>query len=428
MSDVTTVKREKVKPGIWRRKNSKGAWVYEITFRDSMGTQRRQTVPGGMREAQTALASVQARMGRGERVAPAPRLTFGQAAEAWLEAKSPGLAEKTLRGYRYALDVHLLPQFGRDRMDRIDVTAVAHFVARMSTCAYRREVERREGRATQASEGYAVETIKIVMTPLSRTFAYAKRNLGFAGENAVTALELDERPGYGRRPSRPVTLNRAELDRLIDHAHSPWREIIATAAALGTRAGETLGLPWRDVDFETGNITISQQATERRELARVKTAHSARTIEAPTWLMAMFAKIKLQSQFTSPDDLVFCTRTGQPHGRGNLLTRGLYPALDRADLKRSTFHALRHTHASLWIKDGGDVVTLSKRLGHSTPHVTMTTYAHVIEEANDDVVRRARVDGMYADSMMAALMAAAEQGPDSTGRTGVTNLVHRDAS
>src|SRR5437868_2675285 len=122
MSNVTTtVTREKVKPGIWRRKNRKGEWVYEITFRDSAGTQRRQTVPGGMRAAQTALASVQARMGRGERVAPAPRLTFGQAAEAWFEDKAPALADKTRRCYRYALDVHLLPQFGRERMDRIDV-------------------------------------------------------------------------------------------------------------------------------------------------------------------------------------------------------------------------------------------------------------------------------------------------------------------
>jgi hypothetical protein len=40
--------REKVKPGIWRRKNAKGRWVYEVTFRDSEGKQRRQVVPGGL--------------------------------------------------------------------------------------------------------------------------------------------------------------------------------------------------------------------------------------------------------------------------------------------------------------------------------------------------------------------------------------------
>lgn len=59
-----------------------------------------------------------------------------------------------------------------------------------------------------------------------------------------------------------------------------------------------------------------------------------------------------------------------------------------------------------WIKDGGDVVTLSKRLGHSTPQVTMTTYADEIEEANDSAARKARVDALFGATEMAALMAA----------------------
>lgn len=407
------VSREKVKPGIWRRKNAKGQLVYEITYRDSDGRQRRQTVAGGVREAQTALADVKARMGRGQRVAPAPRLLFADAADAWFEEKSPALADKTIQAYRYALDVHLLPMFGRERLDRIDVSVVSKFVARMATASYRAEVESRlaankphSGRRAAPTEGYSVETIKLTLTPMSRTFAYAKRNLGFAGENPVMALDIDERPGYRQRKEPPRTLTRAELDRLIAHARSPWREIIATAAALGTRAGETLGLRWQDIDFAAGKVTIEQQANDRRKLAQVKTASSRRSIEAPDWLMAMFASLKLAAHENEPGDLVFATRTGKPHGRGNLLGRGLYPALDAAGLERTTFHALRHTHASLWIKDGGDVVTLSRRLGHTSPQITMTTYAHVIEEASDDAVRRARVDAMYAGSSMAAAMAA----------------------
>ena len=87
---------------------------------------------------------------------------------------------------------------------------------------------------------------------------------------------------------------------------------------------------------------------------------------------------------------MFCTATGSPHSHGNVLARGLYPALDRAGLPRTTFHSLRHTHASLWIKDGGDVITLSKRLGHANPQITMSVYADGIEEAADHSIRRAR--------------------------------------
>lgn len=44
-----------------------------------------------------------------------------------------------------------------------------------------------------------------------------------------------------------------------------------------------------------------------------------------------------------------------------------------------TFHALRHTHASQLIDAGVDVVTISKRLGHSKPGVTLNTYAHLFK-------------------------------------------------
>jgi hypothetical protein len=52
---------------------AKNRWRYEIVYRASDGDQRRQTVEGGLREAETALADVKARMGRGEKVAPTRR-------------------------------------------------------------------------------------------------------------------------------------------------------------------------------------------------------------------------------------------------------------------------------------------------------------------------------------------------------------------
>jgi integrase len=47
-----------------------------------------------------------------------------------------------------------------------------------------------------------------------------------------------------------------------------------------------------------------------------------------------------------------------------------------------TFHALRHTHASQLIGAGIDVVTISRRLGHAKPDITLRVYAHLF--AKDD--------------------------------------------
>ena len=45
-----------------------------------------------------------------------------------------------------------------------------------------------------------------------------------------------------------------------------------------------------------------------------------------------------------------------------------------------TFHNLRHTHASQLIDAGVDIVTISKRLGHAKPDITLRIYAHLFQK------------------------------------------------
>ena len=45
-----------------------------------------------------------------------------------------------------------------------------------------------------------------------------------------------------------------------------------------------------------------------------------------------------------------------------------------------TFHALRHTHASQLIDAGVDIVTISRRLGHAKPDITLRIYAHLFQK------------------------------------------------
>ena len=48
-----------------------------------------------------------------------------------------------------------------------------------------------------------------------------------------------------------------------------------------------------------------------------------------------------------------------------------------------TFHALRHTHASMLIDAGLDVVRISKRLGHADPSITLRVYSHLFQKRDD---------------------------------------------
>ncbi|MFS3929480.1 tyrosine-type recombinase/integrase [Priestia flexa] len=49
------------------------------------------------------------------------------------------------------------------------------------------------------------------------------------------------------------------------------------------------------------------------------------------------------------------------------------------------FHDLRHTHASILLSEGVDVVRVSARLGHANPKITLETYAHLIPNADNEV-------------------------------------------
>ena len=52
-------------------------------------------------------------------------------------------------------------------------------------------------------------------------------------------------------------------------------------------------------------------------------------------------------------------------------------------LPKVTLHALRHSHASALIAAGTDPVTVSRRLGHGSPTVTMSIYAHLFDRGDD---------------------------------------------
>jgi integrase len=50
---------------------------------------------------------------------------------------------------------------------------------------------------------------------------------------------------------------------------------------------------------------------------------------------------------------------------------------------------MRHCHASALIKAGLDVVSVSRRLGHSSPVITLKVYAHLFGDSGDGAAAEA---------------------------------------
>jgi len=241
-------------------------------------------------------------------------------------------------------------------------------------------------------------TIRGNLTVAGRIFDFARRRLGWAGQNPVRLLDRSERPRSDQRERR--VLGREELERLIGAADDRYCALFAFAAGTGARLGETLGLKWRSLDLERSTASITHQLDRQGRHVELKTARSRRTVELPASLVSLLRARKLEAPYSGNDDYVFAARQGGPLEHRNVGGRALSRAVERAGLEGEgqaapTFHALRHGFASAWIASGGDLVELSAHLGHRDPSITASTYSHEFEKVARTDARRARLDGMF---------------------------------
>lgn len=68
------------------------------------------------------------------------------------------------------------------------------------------------------------------------------------------------------------------------------------------------------------------------------------------------------------------------------IQRAFNIAIKKSNVPAIRIHDLRHSHASLLIANGADIVAVSKRLGHSDINMTLKIYTHLIERKNIELV------------------------------------------
>ncbi|MGH8472575.1 MAG: tyrosine-type recombinase/integrase [Gammaproteobacteria bacterium] len=196
-------------------------------------------------------------------------------------------------------------------------------------------------------------------------------------------------PGSSRRSHDLVEANiftPIEARALLDACDARWRMIVMTAVMSGLREGELLGLRWGDIDWNARQIYVRQQYTGGR-FSEVKTKASRRRVDLSGELVAGLRRWRLECP-PGTHDLVFPNTVGRPDNPGTLLTRGFYPALRRAGLRKIRFHDLRHTFASLLIANGEHPKRIQALMGHSSINVTMDVYGHLMPEGGGEVADR----------------------------------------
>ena len=159
------------------------------------------------------------------------------------------------------------------------------------------------------------------------------------------------------------------------------------------RRGELLALRWEDIDLKHATLKVERSLEETAAGLRFKgpkTAHGRRTITLPASAIDVLGthrrqqlelRMALGQGRPERSALVFSTIEGAPLSPDNLSRDWRRVTLAKG-LPRVKFHSLRHSHASALIASGLDVLTVSRRLGHGSPTVTLTTYAHLFSKTD----------------------------------------------
>lgn len=155
----------------------------------------------------------------------------------------------------------------------------------------------------------------------------------------------------------------------------------------GVRRGEALALTWKDL---RGNIvriskTLGYAAVNGGyTITSPKNTHSDREIVLPENLLAILEQLKNNYKNYKPDNFIFGNDTPLPP---ETIRRKLKSYCLKAGVKVIRLHDFRHSHASLLISKGHDIVTIARRLGHADIEMTLNRYAHLMPNKQNELIK-----------------------------------------
>ena len=368
------------------RERSPGHWAIVIDARDpATGKRKRRwhSFKGTKREAQVECARLIASVGQGTYVEQS-KMTVAEFVRGrvtqWETAGN--ITPRTAQRYRQLVENQIVPHIGTKPLQKVSRLDVEAWHAAL-----------RNGGLAARTIGHAHRVLGAALSDAERDGAVVKNVCKLQKAPKVPENEMvivQDVPGF-------VALLRAVAGRLYAPA--------IVALFTGMRLGEVLALREGRVDLDKGVIEVREALEETKTYGvRFKTAKTKagrRNITLPTIAVEALrdhrkhlleTRLLLGQGRLAPDDLLFANLDGRPL-RPSAVSSDWGDLAERIGIPDITFHALRHTHASQLIAGNVDIVTISKRLGHARPSVTLAIYAHMFH--TDDSKAAAAINAAF---------------------------------
>ena len=293
-----------------------------------------------------------------------PDMPFGEWIDFWYKYfSSSKLRPTTQATYENRIYGHIIPSIGKIPISKLTQNDLQQFYAKLKRTGRKVNVELK---GTGVSDRMVRSCHALCRSSLEKAVEE-----GLITRNPAIGCKLPP-----KKNGEMKVLTQNEIVRLLNQAYDEgYYEMFLLELTTGMHRGEILGLKWRDLNLETGELNIKRQLTTKG-ISVPKTKSSIRTILLPPDMLELLREMKKTAKY----DWIFPSpvKEGEPRNP-TAITKRFRIMLERAHCKHVRFHDLRHTFATMALENGMDVKTLSAMIGHVSSETTLNIYSHVTD-------------------------------------------------
>ncbi|HFL0972351.1 integrase [Streptococcus pyogenes] len=306
-----------------------------------------------------------------------PIKNYQELAELWLESYQLTVKPQTFIATKRMLYNHLIPIFGTMKVDKLTVSYIQRFINDL---------------LNQLVHYGVVHSIN---RPVLQ-YGVSLQLLPFNPARDVMLPKVPKKENKAIKFIAPEDLKAlmAYMEKLANKKFSYFFDYVlySVLLATGCRFGEVVALEWSDIDLENGTISITKNYSRLLKLIgtpKSKAGVRVISIDKKTINLLRLYKNRQRQLFIETGARVSAVVFSTPLKEyQNMATR--QESLDRriteVGIPRFTFHAFRHTHASLLLNAGISYKELQYRLGHATLAMTMDIYGHLSMDKEKEAV------------------------------------------